>query len=63
MFKAEEAEKGIPSAQPVHFLPVRVDASIASHLTVRIQDDLRIEIPERFDAKLLRQVIQILRSA
>ena len=63
MFKVEDAERDIPSAQPVHFLPVRVGASITSHLTVRIQDDLRIEIPEGFDAKLLRQVIEILRSA
>jgi hypothetical protein len=62
-FRAEGAVNVVRSTEPVHFLPVQIHKPAPSPLTIRLQDDLRIEIPEGFDATLLRQVIQILRSA
>ena len=47
----------------MQFLPVRIQAPGAPPLTIRIQDDLHIEVPEGFSPKLLQQVIQALRSA
>lgn len=63
IFKAEEPADFTPSTQPVHFLPVRVHTPASLALTIRIQDDLRIEVPDGFNLQMLKQVIQILRVA
>lgn len=63
IFKAEAMVRVSSSTEPVHFLPVRIQAPAASPLTIRIQDDLHIEVPEGFSPKLLQQVVQALRSA
>jgi len=62
-FRAEGTANAIRSTEPVHFLPVQIHNPAPSPLTVRIQDDLRIEVPAGFDTELLHQVIQILRRA
>ena len=60
IFKAQETSTD-PAA--VNFLPVRVKQTHASHLSVWIKDDLRIDIPAEFDPHALRQLIQVLRRS
>ena len=48
---------------PVSFLPVHVTAPTVCSLTLRINDNLRIEIPAGFDPVTLKQVVQVLRAS
>lgn len=48
---------------PVSFLPVHVTAPNACSLTLRINDNLRIEIPAGFDPVTLKQVVQVLQAS
>ena len=47
--------------QSATFLPVTLRHA-PSPLTIRVKDDLHIEIPTEFDPKVLGQVIQVLRA-
>jgi len=57
IFKTEE--KTIDHS-PVAFLPVNVTEPSSSNLTLRVNDNLRIDISAGFDATTLKQVIQVL---
>lgn len=48
---------------PLTFIPVNVTKPHSSCLTLRIKQDLRLEIPVDFDSGTLRQVIQILQTS
>jgi hypothetical protein len=63
IFKAENAEGVVATAEPVRFLPVSVHEPPYTNLTIHIQDDLRIELAPGFDPQLLRQVLQVLRTS
>jgi hypothetical protein len=63
IFKAENAEGVVATAEPVRFLPVSVHTPTYTNLTLHIQDDFRIEIADGFDPQLLRQVLQVLRAS
>jgi hypothetical protein len=60
LFKAEAV--ATPNER-VRFVPVKVTEPTDSILTVRFQEDWRIEVPSGFNPQLLQQVIQVLRSS
>jgi hypothetical protein len=60
IFMAKEPSK---EAEPVTFLPVSVMEPSSSSLTLRVNDNLQIEIPPGFDPLTLKQVIQVLQGA
>ena len=60
LFKTEETSS---NPAPIALLPVRVKKPCASHLTVVVNDDLRIEVPPGFDPNALRQIIEVLRAS
>ena len=62
IFKAEGVSDAPSAAEAVRFVPVRVRESTPSNLTIRIQDDLRVEVAAGFDPHLLRRVIEVLRA-
>jgi len=63
IFKEDNIEGVVTTAEPVRFLPVRVHEPTSNNLTIHIEDDLRIEIAQGFDPQLLRQVLQVLRAS
>ena len=63
IFKAEAAKAAEPSRDSVRFLPVKLQETIPTHLTIHLQDDLRIEVVSGFNPQLLQQVIQVLRAS
>lgn len=56
----EETSKETP---PVAFLPVNLVEPSASSLTLRVNDNLSIEIQAGFDPNTLKQVIQVLQAS
>ncbi|MCU7817147.1 MAG: IS66 family insertion sequence element accessory protein TnpB [Candidatus Thiodiazotropha sp. (ex Rostrolucina anterorostrata)] len=56
IFMTEEKTK---DSSPVTFLPVSVMDPSASSLTLRVNDNLRLEISAGFDPNTLKQVIQV----
>ncbi len=59
-----EDSEGLPTAnEAIRFLPVNVQRERLANLTIRIQEDLRIEVPAGFDPHVLQQVIQVLRAS
>lgn len=60
LFKTQE-KSNPPTA--LSLLPVSVKRTSPSHLSVVVNEDLRIEIPADFDPNALRQIIQVLRGS
>jgi len=60
IFMTEETSNESPS---VTFLPVNLVEPSTSNLTLRVNDQLRLEIPAGFDPHTLKQVIQVLQSS
>ncbi len=53
-----------PTAKPVSLLPVNIIASVGGpSLALHFGEDLRLEIPPGFDAAMLQQVIDVLRTS
>ena len=63
IFKAEEAKAAKPSRDSVRFLPVKLQETIPTPLTIHLQEDLRIEVAADINPQLLQQVIEALRSS
>jgi len=63
IFKAEAAKAVGPSGESVRFLPVKVQETNPTPVTIHLQDDLRIEVASGFNPQLLQQVIEVLRSS
>lgn len=63
IFKAEAAKTAGPTRESVRFLPVIVQETIPTPVTIHLQDDLRIEVAPGFNPQLLQQVIEVLRSS
>ena len=63
LFKAEDSE-GLPTAtEAVRFVPVNVRREGPTNLTIRLQEDLRIEVSAGFDPHVLQQVVEVLRAS
>ena len=63
IFKAGDSA-GLPTAtEAVRFVPVQVQQEKPTNLTIRIQEDLRIEVTAGFNPHLLQQVIEVLRAS
>lgn len=60
LFKSQEKST---DPAPVAFLPVSVKQTRPSHLSIVVNEDLRIDIPTDFDPNALRQIIQVLRGS
>lgn len=56
-------EASTKETAPVTFLPVNVMEPIPPSLTLRVKENLRIEIPTGFDPITLKQLIQVLQAA
>ncbi len=53
-----------PTAKPANFLPVNIIASVGGpSLALHFGDELRLEIPPGFDAAMLQQVVEVLRTS
>jgi len=63
LLKTEEPEAAADATGVVRFLPVKVHQTTPPNLTILIQDDLRIEVPNGFNPHLLQQVIRVLRAS
>lgn len=63
IFKVEGVSGAPSAAEAVRFVAVRVRESTPSNLTIRIGDDLRIEVAAGFDPRLLEQVVEVLRTS
>ncbi len=60
IFMLQKQAKDTPS---VAFLPVNLVEPRASSLTLRVNEQLRLEITTGFDSKTLKQVIQVLQTS
>jgi hypothetical protein len=63
IFKAEAAKAAVSTDEVVRFLPVKVQDTNPTPLTIHLQADLRIEVAPGFNPQLLQQVIEVLRSS
>ena len=63
IFKAEDTEGVVATAEPVRFLPVKVHEAACSNLKIRIHDDLCVEVSAGFNPQLLQQVVRVLRAS